>query len=66
VRLRAELNDAITNMGHGNAELANLPRKINIGISPSRDDFPHTHINDVGLKAVRDPASGEVGDSASV
>ena len=49
-----------TNNGQGNPELANLPRKLNIGLSPSRDDFPHTHINDVGLKAVKDPESGEV------
>ena len=51
----------ITNFGRGNPELVNLPRKINIGLSPSRDDFPHTHINDVGLKAVKDPSTGEVG-----
>ena len=50
----------ITNNGKGNPELANLPRKLNIGLSPSRDDFPHTHINDVGLKAVHDPETGEV------
>ena len=56
----AEINDMITNNGKGNPELANLPRKLNIGLSPSRDDFPHTHINDVGLKAVHDPETGEV------
>ena len=50
----------ITNFGNGNPELCNLPRKLNIGLSPSRDDFPHTHINDVGLKAVADPSTGEV------
>lgn len=50
----------ITNFGAGNPALANLPRKINIGISPSRDDFPHTFINDVGLVAVRHPDTGEV------
>ena len=49
-----------TNNGQGNPELSNLPRKLNIGLSPSRDDFPHTHINDVGLQAVKDPESGEV------
>jgi Nitrite and sulphite reductase 4Fe-4S domain len=43
----------------GRADLTNLPRKINICISPSRDDFPHTHINDVGFQAVKNP-SGEV------
>lgn len=55
------LNAAITNNGAGNAALTNLPRKINIGISNSRDDYAHCHINDVGLKAVVDPESGEVG-----
>lgn len=55
-----EINDMITNKGMGNEELVNLPRKINIGLSPSRDDFPHTHINDVGLKAVHDPETGKV------
>ena len=58
--LASAINDMITNRGHGNPELVNLPRKLNIGISNSRDDFPHTHINDVGLKAVIDPDSGEV------
>ncbi len=48
--LSAALNDAITSQGAGNAALTNLPRKINIGISSSRDDFAHCHINDVGLK----------------
>lgn len=55
-----ELNDVITNDGKGNPELTNLPRKINIGISTSRDDFAHCHINDVGLKAVVGP-DGQVG-----
>jgi hypothetical protein len=49
----------ITNFGNGNPALANLPRKINLGLSPSRDDFPHTHINDVGLVACKDPETGE-------
>lgn len=60
MRLLAAINDMITGNGKGNPELANLPRKLNIGLSPSRDDFPHTHINDVGLKAVHDPETGEV------
>ena len=50
----------ITNHGKGNAQLTNLPRKINLCVSPTRDDFPHTQINDVGFEAVRDPATGEV------
>ena len=40
----------ITSDGAGNPALTNLPRKINIGISTTRDDFAHCHINDVGLK----------------
>jgi sulfite reductase beta subunit-like hemoprotein len=56
----AAINDMYTNHGKGNAELANLPRKLNIALSPSRDDFPHTHINDVGLVAVKHPDTGEV------
>lgn len=50
----------ITNHGKGNPELVNLPRKINIGISSTRDDFAHTHINDVGLYAAKDPETGKV------
>ena len=55
-----ELNDVVTNHGKGNAALTNLPRKINVGISTSRDDFAHCHINDVGLKSVVGP-DGQVG-----
>ena len=57
----AEIDNMITNNGKGNEALCNLPRKINIALSPSRDDFPHTHINDVGLQAGKDPETGEVG-----
>lgn len=46
----AAIHDMTTNAGAGNAQLANLPRKINIGMSTTRDDFAHCHINDVGLK----------------
>ena len=56
----AEIDNMITNNGKGNEALCNLPRKINIALSPSRDDFPHTHINDVGLQAGKDPETGEV------
>jgi len=56
----------ITNHGKGNAELTNLPRKINICISPSRDDFPHTQINDVGFEAVHDPELNQVHFCGSV
>ena len=53
------VQDVITNKGKGRAELTNLPRKINICVSPTRDDFPHTHINDLGFQAVKN-ADGEV------
>ena len=53
------MQNVITNFGKGRADLTNLPRKINICISPTRDDFPHTHINDLGFQAVRN-ADGEV------
>lgn len=55
----------ITNSGKGNPELVNLPRKINIGLSTTRDDFAHTHINDVGLYAAKDPETGKVGSLVS-
>jgi len=47
--LCTELNDMITNFRKGNPEFTNLPRKFNICVSGSRDDFAHTHINDIGL-----------------
>jgi sulfite reductase beta subunit-like hemoprotein len=50
----------ITNDGKGRADLTNMPRKINICVSPTRDDFPHTHINDLGFQAVRDSAGAVV------
>ena len=55
----------ITNHGKGNPELINLPRKINIGLATTRDDFAHTHINDVGLYAGKDPETGKVAPLAS-
>jgi ferredoxin-nitrite reductase len=54
------MNDVLFNLGRGNAEFANLPRKLNICVSSTRDDFPHTQINDLGYEAVTDPASGKV------
>jgi ferredoxin-nitrite reductase len=59
------MQDVITNFGKGRADLANLPRKINICISPSRDDFPHTHINDLGFQAVLND-QGEVAFNVEV
>ena len=56
----AAIDNMITNHGKGNPELVNLPRKINIGLATTRDDFAHTHINDVGLYAAKDPETGKV------
>lgn len=55
-----ELQSIITNDGKGNPELVNLPRKINFCVSSTRDDFPHTHINDVAFEAVIHPSTAEV------
>lgn len=55
-----EMEDMLFNNGKGREEFANLPRKLNICISSTRDDFPHTHINDLGYEAVRHPDTGEV------
>lgn len=38
-----------------------MPRKFNIAISGSRDDFAHTHINDIGLQAVPHAETGDIG-----
>lgn len=38
------MNRLLFNNGQGNEEFANLPRKINVCISPTRDDFPHTQV----------------------
>jgi len=59
--LCTDINNMITNNRRGNPELTNLPRKFNIAVSGSRDDFAHTHINDIGLVPMIDPASGKVG-----
>lgn len=42
----------LTNNNRGNPEFGNLPRKFNIAVSGSRDDYAHTHINDIGLQAI--------------
>lgn len=56
-----DINDMITDDRRGRPELANLPRKFNICVSGSRDDFAHTHINDVGLVPVPHDVTGEIG-----
>ena len=45
----------------GNPQWGNLPRKFNIAISGSRDDFAHTHINDIGLVPVAHAETGVMG-----
>jgi ferredoxin-nitrite reductase len=52
--------DPITNT-RGNPYWGNLPRKFNIAISGSRDDFAHTHINDLGLQPCPHATTGEMG-----
>mmetsp|Transcript_18543 Transcript_18543/g.52989 ORF Transcript_18543/g.52989 Transcript_18543/m.52989 type:complete len:610 (-) Transcript_18543:80-1909(-) len=45
----------------GNPQWANLPRKFNIAISGSRDDYAHTHINDIGMQPCAHAETGEMG-----
>lgn len=45
----------------GNPQWGNLPRKFNVAISGSRDDFAHTHINDIGLQPCPHAETGEMG-----
>jgi ferredoxin-nitrite reductase len=45
----------------GNPQWGNLPRKFNIAISGSRDDFAHTHINDIGMQPCPNAETGEMG-----
>ena len=52
--------DPVTNT-RGNPMWGNLPRKFNIAISGSRDDFAHTHINDIGLQPCPHAETGEMG-----
>lgn len=47
-----DINNMVTNYNKGNPEWGNLPRKFNIAVSGSRDDYAHTHINDIGLQPV--------------
>jgi ferredoxin-nitrite reductase len=45
----------------GNPVWSNLPRKFNIAVSGSRDDFAHTHINDIGYQPAAHAITGEMG-----
>jgi ferredoxin-nitrite reductase len=59
------LNDLVsldvTTNTRGNPVYGNLPRKFNIAISGSRDDFAHTHINDIGLQPTVHARTGQMG-----
>lgn len=59
------LNDLVSldpiTQTRGNPMWANLPRKFNIAISGSRDDYAHTHINDIGLVPTKHAKTGEMG-----
>lgn len=46
---------------YGNPKWGNMPRKFNIAVSGSRDDYAHTHINDIGLQAVAHADTGVMG-----
>lgn len=43
------VQDMITNMGRGNPEFTNLPRKFNIAIAGCRDNSVHAELNDLGF-----------------
>ena len=45
----------------GNPMWGNLPRKFNVAISGSRDDYAHTHINDIGFVPTPHAITGEMG-----
>jgi sulfite reductase (ferredoxin) len=57
---------AVTRALNGNPEFYNLPRKYKVSISGCRAWCTYPEINDVGLTALRHPASGEVGFSVRV
>jgi ferredoxin-nitrite reductase len=45
----------------GNPVWGNLPRKFNIAVSGGRDDYSHTHINDIGFQPCMHATTGEMG-----
>src|SRR3989441_1009833 len=60
------LVQAATRMLNGNPDFYNLPRKYKITITGCRAWCSYPEINDIGMTAVRQPASGEVGFSVRV
>jgi sulfite reductase (ferredoxin) len=57
---------ASTALLNGHADFYNLPRKFKVSIAGCRSWCAYPEINDVGLTAVRDPRTGEVGFSLRV
>ena len=59
------LNDLITlnteTGERGNPKWSNMPRKFNIAVSGSRDDYAHTHINDIGYQPCVHAETGKMG-----
>jgi ferredoxin-nitrite reductase len=59
------LNDLVTldeaTGQRGNPVYCNLPRKFNICVSGNRDDYAHTHINDIGFVPTPHATTGEMG-----
>lgn len=53
------INDFTVNMGRGNPEIANLPRKWNVCVVGTHDLFEHPHINDLAfVPAMKDGRFG--------
>src|SRR5437016_4283020 len=60
------LVQAATRMLNGNPEFYNLPRKYKISITGCRVWCSYPEINDIGMTALRHPATGEIGFSVRV
>jgi sulfite reductase (ferredoxin) len=60
------LVEAATRMLNGNPDFYNLPRKYKISITGCRVWCSYPEINDVGMTALRHPATGEIGFSVRV
>ena len=57
---------AATRMLAGNPEFVNVPRKWKVSITGCRVWCSYPEINDVGMTAIRHPATGEIGFSVRV
>ena len=57
---------SVTELLNGHPDFYNLPRKFKVSIAGCRSWCAYPEINDVGLTAVRDPRSGDVGFSLRV